>query len=217
MSFTARQAYAGEVQFTGKSIAPSTTPEDAWSYGMTSPLRLNAGIAYSFGQIAVLSADYELVNYGQIRYRGVGSGSMPSYLEDANLDIKEALGIAHQMRVGVEVKPIPALSLRAGYNLISYGQKNWLEADWSLTPLTPQEKWSLVKHSASFGVGYSFGSFFLDAAARVRFSPTEYIMPYQYYTYQTFTDKYPDTGVITPEIAFQSRFVDIILTAGWRF
>ena len=217
MSFTARQAYAGEVLLTGKSINPSTTPEDSWSYGMTQPLRLNAGVAYSFGQVAVLSADYEMVNYGSIRYRGVGSGSTPGYLEDANLDIKDALGFAHQLRVGAEVKPIPALSIRAGYNLTSYGQKNWLEADWSLTPLTPQEKWSLVKHSASLGVGYSFGSFFLDAAARVRFSPTEYIVPYQYYTYQTFTDKYPDTSIITPEIAFQSRFVDIILTAGWRF
>ena len=217
MSYTARQAYSTEVKFTGKSISPSTTPEDTWNYGMTQPLRLNAGIAYSFGQIAVLSADYEMVNYGRIRYRGVGTSSLPAYLEDANLDIKEALGIAHQMRVGVEVKPIPALSIRAGYNLISYGQKNWLEADWSLTPLTFQEKWSLVKHNASLGVGYSFGSFFLDAAVRVRFSPTEYIIPYQYYAYQTFTDKYPDTSVITPEISFQTRFVDAILTAGWRF
>ena len=217
MSYTARQAYSGEVKLTGKSIAPSTTPTDEWSFGMSQPMRLNAGVAYSIGQMAVISADYEMVNYRQIRYRGSDSAYTPSYLEDANLDIQDALGLSHQIRLGVEVKPLPALAIRAGYNLTGYGQQNWLEEDWSLTPLTFQEKMSLAKHSASLGAGYSFGSFFLDAAVRVRFSPTEYIMPYQYYAYETFTDKYPDTGVITPEIEFRSRFFDAILTAGWRF
>ena len=220
MTFTARQAYSGEVKLTGKSISPSTTPEDEWAFSMTQPLRMNLGVAYSFGQVAVASLDYELTPYGQIRYSGTQSGYTPGYLEDANLDIKDILGISHQLRAGVEVKPIPALSLRAGYSLVGYGQKNWLDYEngrWVTTPLTFQEKWSLAKHSASLGVGYAFGSFFLDAAVRVRFAPTEYIMPYQYYTYDTFTDKYPDTRVLTPEIAFQSRFVDAILTFGWRF
>ncbi len=220
MSLTARQAYSGEVILTGKSISPSTTPEDSWSYRMSQPMRLNLGLAYSIGQVAVLSADYEMVNYRSIRYKGVDAGSTPSYLEDANLDIKDILGVSNQFRVGMECKPTSALALRAGYNFITYGQKNWLDYEngrWVTTPLTIDEKISLAKHSASFGVGYAFGSIYLDAAVRARFMPTEYIMPYQYYTYDTYTDKYPDTNVLTPEIAFKSTLVDAVLTAGWRF
>ena len=67
--------------------------------------------------------------------------------------------MAHQLRVGVEVKPTADFSLRAGYNLVTYGQRNWLEEDWSVTPLTSAEKMSLCEHNVSVGAGYSFGSF----------------------------------------------------------
>ena len=216
MRFVARQAYSGEVILTGKSLAPSTSPEDTWGYSMVQPMRLNAGLAYSFGSLAVLSADYEMVNYGSIRYRGE-DGSIPTYLSNANLDIKDALGFAHQVRLGGEIKPSPALSLRVGYNWITYGQKNWLEEDWSLTPLTLKEKLSLAKTNVSFGAGYSFGSLYLDAAVRFRFMPKEYLVPYNYYTYDDFTDKYVDVNVLTPEVEMKSTLTDIVLTAGWRF
>ncbi len=214
--FVARQAYSGEVILTGKSLVPSTSPEDSWGYSMLQPMRVNAGLAYSFGSLAVLSADYELVNYGSIRYSGE-DGSTPTYLTYANQDIEDALGFAHQIRVGGEIKPTPELSLRVGYNWITYGQKNWLEDDWSLTPLTLKEKFSLAKTNVSFGAGYSFGSFYLDAAVRLRFMPKEYIVPYYYYDYSDFTDKYIDPDILTPEIEVKSTLTDVVLTAGWRF
>ena len=217
-SFVARQAYSGEVKLTGKSLVPSTSPEDSWTFRMTQPLRLNLGAAYSIGSFAVISADYEMVNYGSIRYRGANGAATPSYLEDANVDIKDALGFAHQVRVGGEFKPMPALSIRVGYNYVTYGQKNWLEEDWSVTPLTAQEKAALAKHNVSFGAGYAFGSIFLDAAVRFRFMPKEYIVPYYYYDYSnSYTDKFIDTGTLTPEVGMKSTLADIVLTAGWRF
>ena len=217
VNYTARQAFSGEVIMTGKSLVPSTTPEDSWSFRMQEPWRFNMGVAYSFGNVAVISADYELASYRSIHYRSVDS-SLPQYLADANADIRDALGMAHQARVGVEIKPTAAFSLRAGYNLITYGQKNWLEADWTVTPLTASEKVSLWKHTVSVGAGYSFGSFFLDAAARFRMVPKEYMMPYHYYGYDSsFTNKYIDWSVLTPEVEIRPNVVDIVLTAGWRF
>lgn len=217
MSYTARQAFSGEVLMTGKSLVPSTTPEDSWTFRMQEPWRFNVGAAYSFGSLAVLSADYELASYKSIRYRASDS-SMPQYLSDANADIQDALGMAHQLRVGVEVKPTADFSLRAGYNLVTYGQRNWLEEDWSVTPLTSAEKMSLCKHNVSVGAGYSFGSFFLDAAFRFRIVPKEYMMPYHYYGYDSsFTNKYVDWGILTPEVEIKPNAMDIVLTAGWRF
>ena len=69
----------------------------------------------------------------------------------------------------------------------------------------------------SFGAGYSFGSFYLDAAVRLRFMPKEYIVPYYYYDYSNFTEKYIDPDILTPEIEVKSTLTDVVLTAGWRF
>ena len=218
LSYSARQAFSGEVLTNGKNLPPSTTPEDTWSYRMREPWRFNLGVAYSFGSFAVLSADYELANYGAIRYVGANTSATPAYLDDANADIRDALGLAHQLRAGMEFKPVEPLALRVGYNMVTYGQKNWLEEDWSTTPLTSSEKMALVKHLVSFGAGYSFGSFFLDAAFRFRFAPKEYLMPYHYWTYdRDFTSKYIDWSAPTPEVEVKPNVVDIILTAGWRF
>ena len=70
----------------------------------------------------------------------------------------------------------------------------------------------------SLGVGYAFGAFFLDAAVRMRTVPTEYVVPYNYYTYDSsYLNKYPDPNFLTPELEINSRLFDFILTAGWRF
>ena len=213
----ARQAYAGEVRLTGKNLLPSTSPEDEWTYRLRQPWRLNAGVAYSFGSVAVLSADYELTDYTSARYTG-SSSSMPAYLTDANGDIRNALTAGHQIRVGLEVKPTSSFSIRAGYNYITSAQKNWLNADWTMTALTSAEKIRQAKHVASVGLGASFGAFFVDAAVRVRFMPTEYILTYDYLTYDSDPlSKRVDNTVLTPELEFRTHLWDALLTFGWRF
>jgi len=213
----ARQAYSGEVKLTGKNLLPSTSPEDEWTYRLRQPWRLNAGVAYAFGSVALLSADYELTDYTSARYTG-SSNSMPAYLTDANGDIRNALTVGHQIRVGLEVKPTSFFSIRAGYNYITSAQKNWLNADWTMTPLTSADKIRQAKHVASFGLGGSFGAFFLDAAVRVRFMPKEYILTYDYLTYDSDPlSKRVDNTVLTPELEFNSRIWDALLTFGWRF
>lgn len=213
----ARQAYSGEVRLTGKTLLPSTSPEDDWTFRLRQPWRLNAGVAYAFGSVAVVSADYELTDYTTARYTG-SSSSMPSYLTDANGDIRNALTVGHQFRAGLEVKPASFLSLRAGYNYITSAQKNWLNADWTMTPLSSADKIRQAKHVVSLGAGATFGAFFLDAAVRVRFMPTNYILTYDYYTYDTdYLSKRVDNSVITPELEVRSRIWDALLTLGWRF
>lgn len=213
----ARQAYSGTVKITGKNLPSSTSPEDDWSFRLRQPWRLNAGLAYSFGSWAVLSADYEMTNYGCARY-SVRSSSMPGYLNDANADINDALGVGHQVRAGLEVKPVSFLAVRAGYNYITTGQRNWLNEDWTTTPLSTADKYRQAKHSVSLGVGTTFGAFFLDAAVRVRFIPVNYILTYNYYTYDTdFLNKRVDHSVVTPELEVRSRLWDALITLGWRF
>ena len=213
----ARQAYSGEVRLSGKTLVPSTSPEDDWTFRLRQPWRLNAGVAYSFGAVAVVSADYEMTNYRSARYVSASS-ALPTYLADANTDIEDALGVGHQFRVGLEVKPLPLLTVRAGYNYITSAQRNWLNEDWTVTQLSTGDRYRQAKHYVSLGAGTTFGAFFLDAAVRVRFLPTNYIVAYNYYTYDTdFLSKKIDSSVLTPELEVRSRVWDALLTLGWRF
>ena len=96
------------------------------------------------------------------------------------------------------------MALRAGYNLITNGERNA----------------TLLKHNVSVGVGFSFGSFFLDAAVRARFVPADYVIPYNYYyapNPNQFYDKVVDDSILTPEVKVQSAMLDALVTVGWRF
>ena len=120
------------------------------------------------------------------------------------MDIRDLLGVSHQLRVGTEVKVTPGVALRAGYNLITSGER---EANF-------------LKHNVSAGVGFSFGSFFLDAAIRARFVPAEYYVPYYYYyapNPNQFYNKVIDDDIVTPEIKVKAAMLDALVTLGWRF
>lgn len=205
---TERYGYKGQVTLSGKVSPSASSPEDEWSYLFRSPMRVNAGLAYSLGTFAVLSADYEMVNYGASRF---SSGSSYDYFSDNtfsgnNREIQDVLGIAHTIRAGVEVKVNPAVALRAGYNLSTGEEINYA---------------SLLRHAFSLGFGYSSnGPFYADFALRLRTVPNEYIIPYYYYiapNASQYYDKYVWEDITTPEIEVRSLLADALLTIGWRF
>ena len=221
LNLTERYGYSGEVRLSGKYGGEASSPEDEWIYALTSPFRANLGVAYTLGGKAVLSADYEFVHYGQSRFRSrtsdyeyaVGSFS------GVNQDIKDLLGPSHQLRLGGEVKVTPVVSLRAGYNLITGAQRNYLDGD-KVLPLSMQDRLAQLKHSVSAGVGFSFGGLFVDAAVRARFVPADYVISYNYYYAPNASQYYykvVDDSIITPEIVVKSTLVDALVTLGWRF
>ena len=219
MTLTERYGYSGEVKLSGKSSPGASSPEDEWSYMLVNPYRFNAGIAYSIGQFAVLSADYERANYSQAHFRS-RSGDDSSYFSGANLDIEDLLGSSHMVRVGAEVKPVPFLAVRAGWNYTTTGQHNRLEGD-KVVALTDQEMKLQAQSAWSAGLGYSSGnSFYADFAFRMRQVPADFYIPYYYYyapSAQRFYDKVVDDAVLTPEVKVQPHLYDVILTMGWRF
>ena len=208
MTVTERYAYTGQSFLSGKNRLPVSSAEDEWGYDMTFPFRYNFGAAISFGQIAILSLDYEGVNYAHARFR---TGSDNEFIDDygffdsQNDDIKTCLGKASQFRAGVELKPMPGLAIRTGYNYETSG-------------IVYEGKGNTA---VSFGLGYSStGSFYADFSLRFRFLPDEYIIPYYYYYAPDpakFYNKVVDENVLTPEILVQSTVTDALFTVGWRF
>lgn len=210
MNITENYGYSGQSSFLGNTREKVNSAEDYWDYDMVYPFRYNLGAAFTFGGMAILSADYEAVNYSQSGFRISSDEEFDSYDDDIfssqNNDIRNVLGVSHSLRVGVEFKPTPGIAVRTGYNYITSGIKDGSEA---------------AKQIVSFGLGYSStGSFYADCALRFRFLPDEYVIPYYYYYAPDpaqYYNKVIDDYVMTPEIRFQSTVAEAMVTVGWRF
>lgn len=190
--------------FSDNSVSDSSSsPYGENRYSLRSPMRANFGLAYTFGTLGVISADYEMCNYGGMRFDG--SSYDRDYFDEVNNDIRERFGTAHSFRAGIEIRPLSSLAIRAGYNATGSAEKydSWGE------PMT-----QTYTQNISFGLGFSSKrSFFADIAARTTLLPDEYFMPYADYIYDA--DGY--VSAPTPEILNQKSLWKILFTLGWRF
>ena len=195
---------SGYADFTGSGASQTdSSPLGENRYRLRSPMRANIGAAYTFGSFGVISADYEMCNYGGMRFDG--SSYDRDYFAEINQDIQNRFGTAHSFRAGLEVKPSSSIALRAGYNVSGCAEKvnAWGER---IEPVYTQ--------NASFGLGFSSkGSFFADIAARRTFIADELFMPYADYIY----DEEGYISAPTPEICNKKSLWKLLLTVGWRF
>lgn len=184
----------GETRFsTGKYT--SYSPYGTGEYTFNSPMRANFGLAYTFRNLGLISVDYEMADYSQMRYDT--NNSDRQHFTDLNNDIRTRFGMSHMLRAGIEVKALPEFAIRAGYTLTTSGEKidSWGK------PVSQKSQ------TASLGFGYSSkGSFFADAAVQTRMLDDEYFMPYENYT-----DK------PSPEIVNHRSLWKAVFTFGWRF
>lgn len=189
---------SGSTEFSDSRYNSSaTSPYGEDRYIIISPMRANIGLAYTIGTIGLVSADYEICNYGTMKYKG--DSESREYFNNINHEIKDLFGSSHSFRAGIEMKPISSLALRAGYNVSSNGEKY----DIYRNPMK-----AILTHNVSLGLGYiSKGSFFADAAIRKTFVPDEFIMPYADYI----------QGTYSPEIKNTQSIWKAFLTLGWRF
>lgn len=195
--------YDAQSQYVNANFSSSAeSPSDSFTYRLRTPMSFSFGAAYTFADKALVSADYELVDYANMKMSAGGSSVDDDYT-NVNSDIVERMGIGHTLRVGAEYKPIPALAIRAGFNFISCAEKDPIFGKYYDTRTL----------SGALGIGYSSaGSFFVDAAARLSFQPDTYITPYgDYY------DAGGNVIAYAPQILTKSRLFSALVTVGWRF
>ena len=96
-----------------------------YEYAISTPWRFGASIGHTFGKTVAIGATYEYADYSGIKnrivegtyidYDGFSSKqTSKDYQMDANNDI--ALRGVSLLKVGAEIKPIPELAVRFGYN-----------------------------------------------------------------------------------------------------
>lgn len=176
------------------------TPEGEYSYRLRSPYRLNAGAAFTFAGMALVSADYEMTDYSTMKFMSKDGGWSNDTFSSLNDQIRNCMGVSHMVRVGAELKPLPEIAVRAGYN-------------FTTTPEYVYEGNSKTKlndriNAFSVGLGYSSnGSFFADIAARMTMLADEYISPYADYL----------SDLASPMILNKRDIYNVTATIGWRF
>ena len=183
-----------EARFNGSA----DTPEGNYSYRLRTPYRLNAGAAFTFAGMALVSADYEMTDYSTMKF--TEKGGWDDAFESLNDEIKDCMGISHSIRIGAEFKPVPELAVRAGYNFTTTPE--YVYDNGAKTTLNDRI------NAFSVGLGYSSnGSFFADIAARMTALSDEYISPYADYL----------SDVASPMILNKRSIYSITATFGWRF
>ncbi len=176
------------------------TPEGDYSYRLRSPYRLNAGAAFTFAGMALVSADYEMTDYSTMKFMSMDGGWSNDTFSSLNDQIRNCMGVSHMVRIGAEFKPLPEIAVRAGYN-------------FTTTPEYVYEGNSKTKlndriNAFSVGLGYSSnGSFFADIAARMTMLADEYISPYADYL----------SDLASPMILNKRDIYNVTATIGWRF
>lgn len=93
----------------------SSTGKTKFTNKYSTPARLQLGASYTLGSFAIFAVDYERVWYNGMRLGG--ADTYRSVKDSYKAIIKDSYKAANNLRVGVEIKPIPLLAVRAGYAL----------------------------------------------------------------------------------------------------
>lgn len=205
--YSLKRTYQAYLASNFNSAGDTTPPLDdngdnTWDF--TSPTRLMFGLSYTFGRFAILSVDYERDWYNGMRVKNIPSGfdlSEADYRSEFTNNFKGS----NTLRAGVEIKPLPMLSLRAGYGLSDSMLRNPRDRYYN-SPLT----YKSTCYSA--GMGMAFGGFTVDVAYQyIENKQTEYML---YYALDSRTGIF-DTSSPFYSTDFRRNYV--ILTLGYRF
>lgn len=203
---------------------------DGDGYRLRTPYIVNAGLAYTFGGFGLISADYELTDYSVMKYTDLDRNYMAADSWSGTNQCNHLFrGVSHSLRAGLEIKPIPELSLRAGYSLVTSPERYAYDyngavvtaSNWNSNIGTALTDFRYVKSNTaaySLGIGFSSsGPFFADAAVRLTKYPTQHFSPYYFDEFPVYdkNGSMVDAGI--PDITFDRKIVDVVLTFGWRF
>ena len=197
---------------------------DTWvyEYRFSSQPRLLTGASYTFGNLGIISLDYECDFYNWMRIRVPsteryyidGDGNPRDEFADLKEAVKESYKPRHTFRIGAELKPTPQFSLRAGYA----HQGSFLKDENAIF----NEPLPYKSYNISGGIGYRFNNYISLDLAYV-------FMKTDYSGYDLFYYDGPDNSasgydellgsVIGYQDAIESNLKkhNIIMTLGLRF
>lgn len=193
-------------EYTSDTVSEILEDDGPNTWEFASPSRMMLGASYTFGSFAVLSVDYERAWYNGIRVKNMPYLPYGPGESDFKQDFKNYFKGSDNLRIGLEVRPLPMMALRAGYG---YSGSCLKESETVVShPVTNETNYFTA------GLGFNLGrSCFLDLAYCYTQSSTSEYMLYYGNVY----------GLGSEEIYESNRFTtdfdrhNIALTFGVRF
>ncbi|MBR2619146.1 MAG: hypothetical protein IKC81_07595 [Paludibacteraceae bacterium] len=178
-----------------------TPRADGW-LNLQSPLKALGSIGFVLGKFGFIGVDYEYSNYHCGMILRNGDNHLTPEMEEMNDAAKNALTDRHTVRIGMEFKPIEALSLRlgGGYSF-PYTMTDASRPYYSNDVRCDTEYYNNQNaYNATCGIGYRIGRHAIDLA---------YVWQVNNATYYSFADADP--------ISLRSVRNQVVLTYGIRF
>jgi hypothetical protein len=163
----------------------------AFNYALTTPFRAIAGAALQIKKFAVVSAEYEFIDYGSAKFSETGDDYDYTL---KNKEIKNGLKSVSNIRVGAEVR-LSKLYFRGGYG--HYG-KAYESGDLNE---------NLDFNSLSLGMGFREQNVFIDLGYTGLMNPQKYIL----YSYE----KDPDIVTAMSNMSINRNLITV--TFGYKF
>ena len=209
--------------FENSSVNAASGPptNGVYRYKMRSPYEINAGLAFNFGAVGLISADYEMMDYSVIRFSEMNErrSDPASYFAAVNRVCSLFAGVSHSLRLGAELNIGSNFAVRGGFGLVTSPERYYVQADGTRiyagdyvdgeTVLTGSDAKYVKANRFSYSLGFGYrsdGSFFADLGGRLTKYPVTYFYPYQEYS-----------AAGTPELSLDRKLIDVALTVGWRF
>ncbi|MGQ1783934.1 MULTISPECIES: OmpP1/FadL family transporter [unclassified Saccharicrinis] len=171
--------------------------ENVFEYKVITPEKLVAGASFVIGKFAILSADYEYIDYANGKFK-TNSTNYEDILaiRDASDALKYDLTSTHNFRAGAEFKLGKQVSLRGGYS-------------WQESPYKVGEKDREIT-SYSAGLGFRNKNYFIDLAYKLSSFDN------RFFNYNWDAEYDQDLGVPYETVAKTNDHF-VALTMGWKF
>lgn len=185
-----------------------------FEWKLNAPWKFMVGVAGVIGNKAIVSADYEFQGYSSMKaktpYRYDDWGNGYQYRDDPfiNDGVKDYFKNVNIVRLGVEYRLTPQLSLRAGYNISSSNIKDDVydgKVEIITSGTDPSYTFTKKTQNITCGLGYRYQAWYIDAA---------YVYTDRDSRYNAFTNWGGNTA---PSMSIKDHNSSIVLSTGFKF
>lgn len=180
-------------------------------YRLRTPWKYNFSLGFTVGKCFALGAEYEYEDYSTMNFKDVDGHNMSFETNEAHISMK---GV-NTFRIGGELKIIPQLALRLGYNYISAAFKENAVKYLPSNSLYTDTSFSNSKscRNYTFGVGYRINQFYVDLACQASIYKEDF-----YPFYNEFEEAPQQWVIATPEkTEVTNTHKQLLVTVGMHF
>ncbi len=192
---------------------PFKSNEGIYDYKMYTPDKWTFSAAGIIANMAIISIDYELSDYRNMRLKDYSWNDYNVYFEEPKQYVKKHFKLASTLRVGAEIKPIPQFSIRAGYSFQeSPLEKSFRKDEKEVMVKGPIAHYVLDGHinNYSYGLGYRFTrNFYTDIAFTYKTQNS--------YLYNIPVDKQNVKIIGSSQYKMKNTAYQALLTLGYKF